>query len=281
MERSMSLPFQGLKSLRQVILGDARHFQIIYLSSFLIFGILSLGWELEINRYLIVIGSCVLTQLIGSKIIGASPNSWKSALITALGLSILLHTSSLWIASLAGVIAIASKFIIRIQGKHIFNPANFGIILSILITNQAWVSPGQWGSDVILIYFIGAAALMVLLKVGRIDTSLAFIGTLFVLEACRSILYLGWGWDVLFHSFSNGSLLLFTFFMITDPVTTPKNKKARIIWAAGIAILAFILSQWFYVYTAPIWALFIAAPFTAIFNQLMKGESFQWITTRK
>ncbi len=281
MESIMSLPFQGLKSLRHLILGDARHFQIIYLSSFLFFGIFSLGWEVEANRYLVVIGSCIVTQVIGSRIIGASPNSWKSALITALGLSLLLHTSSLWIASLAGVIAISSKFFIRFQGKHIFNPANFGIILTVLFTNQAWVSPGQWGSDIILIYFFGAAALMVLLKVGRIDTSIAFLGTLLALEAGRTIFYLGWGWDVLFHSFSNGSLLLFTFFMITDPVTTPKNKKARIIWASGIAILAFILSQWFYVYTAPIWALFIAAPFTAIFNHLMKGESFQWITTRK
>jgi len=281
MERILSLRSDGLKKLHQLILGDARHFQLIYLSSFLVFGIYSLGWELEVTRYLIIAVSCVLTQLVGARIVGASPSSWKSALITALGLSLLLHSSALWISALSGVLAIGSKFILRFNGKHIFNPANFGIILCILLTDQAWVSPGQWGSDIILIYFFGAAALMVLLKVGRIDTSLAFILTLFALEATRTVFYLGWGWDVLFHSFSNGSLLLFTFFMITDPVTTPKSKKARIIWASGIAVLSFILSQWFFVYTAPIWALFIAAPFTAIFNKTMKGETFHWIPTSK
>lgn len=268
---------QTLQVWGSVFIKDARHFQIFYLGAFLLFGIIFLDLQSELSRILLFLLTCIITQLIGAAWRGASPSSWKSATITALGLSLLLYSSNFWVIIFAAFVAMASKFLIRFQGKHIFNPGNFGIIAAIALTGEAWVSPGQWGSDIILVYFFGAAALMVLLKVGRIDTSLSFIITLFILEYFRTIVYLGWDWDVLFHKFSNGSLLLFTFFMITDPVTTPKNKKARIIWGAMIAVLAFGLSQWFYIYTAPIWALFFAAPLTALFNHYMKGKTFQWI----
>lgn len=280
MEQFFSTQAHFLKAAFQSFLKDARHFQIVYLSLFLAYGLFALNWDAELLRFTVLISTCLIVQALGAYWKGASQNSWKSAMITALGLSLLLHATEFWVIILAGFLAIATKFLIRFQDKHIFNPANAGIVLTILLTQNAWVSPGQWGSDVILIYFFGAAALMVLLKVGRIDTSLAFLLTLFALEAARTVFYLGWGWDVLFHKFSNGSLLLFTFFMITDPVTTPKNKKARILWGALIAVASFILSQWFYLYTAPIWVLFFAAPLTALFNHYMKGKSFQWISNR-
>lgn len=44
-------------------------------------------------------------------------------------------------------VAIASKFVFSFGEKHFFNPANFGIIFALLLTNNAWVSPGQWGED--------------------------------------------------------------------------------------------------------------------------------------
>ena len=53
------------------------------------------------------------------------------------------------------------------------------IILSILIFQDAWISPGKWGSSIILLLLIGSAGLMVLLRAGRIDTGLAFLFTLF------------------------------------------------------------------------------------------------------
>lgn len=236
-----------------------------------------MGWETAPWKPLLVAGTAVATQygfILSGK---ADARSLKSALITGLGLSILLRANEPLTLVLAAVIAIASKFAIRHQGKHIFNPANIGIVAVILLTGDAWISPGQWGSSVVLIYFITAAALMILLKVGRIDTSLMFIGTVFLLEYFRTILYLGWGWDVLLHKFGSGSFLLFAFFMITDPVTTPKNQWARLAWAGAIGALSFYLSQWMQVYTAPLWALIIVSPFTAVLNHFFRGNTFQWI----
>ena len=223
---------------------DARNFQLVFLSSFLVYGLFQLNWDSDLARICSILIATFLSQgliVIWKKL---PWNSFKSAGITALGLCLLLHTDNVWIAALGGVLAIFSKAILRFRGRHYFNPANFGLMLSILITQQAWVSPGQWGNETIMVFFFSAAALMVLLKVGRLDTSITFLLVLFGLEFLRTVLFLGWGPDVLMHQFTNGSLLLFIFFMITDPKTTPSAPKARIVWAVILAALSFFMTHW-------------------------------------
>lgn len=269
-------PTAGEKKSRKFWQRDPRDFQIVYLGSFLLYGLFGLGWEVEIWKYLAIILTAVGIQMIGTSLTTKRWDAWKSGLITALGLCLLLKANSPWTLAIAAAAAIAGKFVIRAKGKHIFNPANFGIIVALLFTGDAWVSPGQWGSSFILLYFFGAAALMMLLKVGRIDTSLAFLATFMGLEFIRSILWQGWPMDFWMHKMTNGSLLLFAFFMITDPVTTPNAKIARIIWAIGIGAFAFLLTNWFYVHTAPIWALIIAGPLTVLLDRYFIGPKFTW-----
>ncbi len=143
---------------------DARHFQIVYLSLFLLYGILALGWEVDVWKYWTLIGTCLVVQVISARLSNISFHSLKSGMITALGLCLLLKSNSYSTLVLAGTVAIAAKFLIRYHGKHIFNPANIGIIVAVLFTDDAWISPGQWGSNAVLLYFFGAAALIVLLR---------------------------------------------------------------------------------------------------------------------
>jgi len=268
------------KHITTPFLKDARHFQIVYLSLFLCYGIFALGWDANLMQYLALIGGCLLTQAIGIGFTTKDFRGLKSALITALGLCLLLKTNGAATAFLAAVLAIGSKYVIRINNKHLFNPANFGIIAAVVLTNDAWVSPGQWGNEALMLYFMGAAALMVLLKVGRIDTSLAFLSTFAVLEYLRTIVYLGWEWDVLTHKLGNGTILLFAFFMITDPMTTPNASRARLIWAAAVAVGAFVLTNWVYLHTAPIWVLFVVSPITVLLDKLFVHKRYQWLPTR-
>ncbi|MFT5185718.1 MAG: Na+-transporting NADH:ubiquinone oxidoreductase subunit NqrB [Flavobacteriales bacterium] len=267
---STSLPYTAKNFL------DPRDFQIAFLSVFLIYGIIALDWSADWAKYLTLVSVSVIVQAIGERIVNKDRSSWKSAVITALGLCLLLKSGELWVLALASAVAIAGKFLIRYQGKHVFNPGNFAIVSVLLLTDQAWISPGQWGSGFTLFFFFGAAAAMVLLKVGRLDTCISFLITFALLEFSRTVLFLGWGPDVFLHKMCNGSFLLFTFFMITDPVTTPNDKKARVLWSVLIAVLAFILSHWLYIHTAPIWALVIAAPITALLDRKFKSSIFQW-----
>jgi Na+-transporting NADH:ubiquinone oxidoreductase subunit NqrB len=206
-------------------------------------------------------------------------NNWgslKSALITALGLSLLLQSNSLEIYFIAAVVAICGKFIFRFRGKHIFNPANFGIITVLLFTNDAWVSPGQWGSNALLLMLVGCLGLIVLLRVKRLDTAFTFLFVFLGLHCIRNVFYLGWPADFFFHQLTTGSLLLFTFFMITDPMTTPSSKTARIIWASLVGVLAWWLSTKQFIHTAPLWALIALSPLVPLLDAFFPAQKFIW-----
>jgi Na+-transporting NADH:ubiquinone oxidoreductase subunit NqrB len=257
-------------------LHDARYFQILFLGGFLTYGCWQLGWGDRWLGYLLLMGSCLLTQVVGAKLTHRPYSSWQSAVITALGLSLLCHSNHPLTLVLAGTLAIGSKFLIRYRGKHLFNPANLGIVAAILLTGDAWISPGQWGQEAVLLCFFCAAGAMVLLRVGRIDTSLTFLAVLGGCLMLRDVAFKGWPLDHWLHSLSSGALALFAFFMITDPVTTPNAPRARLIWAASIALLSFGLTAWFKVFDAPIWALFVSAPLTAWLDRRLPGERFRW-----
>ncbi|MDJ0774867.1 MAG: RnfABCDGE type electron transport complex subunit D [Mastigocoleus sp. MO_167.B18] len=287
---------------------DLRDYQILLLTLFLVLGIGTRDWTVRPELILIAIATCLITQWIfsrGNQSKGDSSNSSnsnssssnfshssfanldflnsnlsiRSALITSLGLSLLLRADHWTTIAIAGFFAIASKFIFKVGNKHFFNPANFGIIAALILTNDAWVSPGQWGEDWwYAMLFLGAGG-MILQKVGRWDTTAAFLGAYAVLEGIRNF-WLGWTWDVYLHRLINGSLLLFALFMVTDPRSIPNSRIGRVIWAICIATLTFILRNYFLMSTAVFWALFLLAPLTVVFDAIWSAQRFYWSSQR-
>jgi Na+-transporting NADH:ubiquinone oxidoreductase subunit NqrB len=258
---------------------DARHFQIGYLALFLFYGVLELKWEITSIKMLIILGTSLLTQFLWLKITKGKMSGLKSALITGLGICLILHSDSILTLSIAAVLSISSKFVIRYKNKHLFNPNNFGMIIAILVFQDAWISPGQWGSSALFLFAISILGGLILFKIGRLETTIVFLGGLFFMEYLRTVVYQGWEMDVLFHKFSSGTLLLFAFFMITDPMTIPNARKSRIFWAAILAIATFILSNWMQIYTAPIWVLFFITPLTVFLDKIYPAVKFEWTKT--
>ena len=276
----ISLP--GMRSIPVIekFINDARHFQIIYLLTFLLYGVYALNWDVSPTQIAVVLGSSLGTQFLWLKIHRRPLTGLKSAIITALGLCLLLKSTSLLTLGVAAMLAISAKFVLRIKKKHLFNPANFGIIAAIVLFGDAWISPGQWGSDALFLFSLTVLGGIVLLKIGRLETSIVFIGSLFLMEYCRTVLYQGWEMDVLYHKFSSGTLLLFTFFMITDPMTIPNSRKSRIIWSIILATATFMLSNWLQIYTAPIWVLFFMTPLTVLLDKVFPDMKFEWKQTK-
>lgn len=291
-----SIPHQGIRSnskvmqhvlklpriptltnpLYQHLFKDPRHYQILFQTLFLIYGITILEWDKDLLKYACIFLTCIAAQWLLNKTESKTP-SIKSALISALSLCLMLKTNTITAAIIAGVLSIGSKYIFRINGKHVFNPTNFGIIATILLTGEAWITPGQWGSNGMLLFIIGSLGFSVLLTVKRLDIALTFLITFCGLNYLRQVTYLGWQEDFFLHTFTSGTLLLFTFFMITDPVSTPSNKTARILWAFLTGVLAYWLQTKLFITGSPVWALFFLSPLTPLLDYIFKGEKFQWI----
>src|SRR5262249_38045606 len=151
-------------------------------------------------------------------------------------------------------IAIASKFTLRVRGRHLFNPANFAIGTLMLLTPHAWVSPSQWSEGAVGALWVIMLGLLVTVRALRSYLSLAFLAFYASLNAV-GVLYLGTRSEVLMHQLSVGSLLIFSFFMISDPRTTPRTTRGRIAFAGAVACCAFILQHVFWIQGSLIFAL--------------------------
>ncbi|MBD2085149.1 RnfABCDGE type electron transport complex subunit D [Coleofasciculus sp. FACHB-542] len=284
-----------------MLLKDVRDYQILFLSLFLFLGIWTRDWTLRPDLILVVMVTCLGTQWLAVSIKqnlfnllpvqDNCPNeidcvltnapinlSLRSAFITALGLSLLLRADSYSTMILAGSFAILSKFIFNFRNKHFFNPANFGIIAALILTKDAWVSPGQWGDEWWYALLFAGTGGTILKRVGRWDTTAAFLGSYALLEATRNI-WLGWTWDVFLHRLMSGSLLLFALFMITDPRSIPNARSGRLVWAVSIGCLTFFLRNQFFISTAVFWALFALAPMTVLLDFLWSAPRFSWAET--
>ncbi|WP_052128542.1 RnfABCDGE type electron transport complex subunit D [Neosynechococcus sphagnicola] len=262
---------------------DARDYQILFLSLFLTLGIATRDWTLRPEWILLLLLTCLGAQGLGhwfqSQRSGEpTAPAYKSAVITALGLSLLLRADQGLTLVLAGTLAIASKFLLQVASKHWFNPANFGIVAALVLTQDAWVSPGQWGEEGWYgLVFLGLGGLL-LKRIGRWETTVMFLSSYALLEGLRNF-WLGWSWDVVSHRLMSGSLLLFALFMLTDPRSIPNARGSRLLWAGCIAVFTFVLRNQFYLATAPFWALFVLAPLTPLLDALWSAPRFSWFPT--
>lgn len=266
----------GLWAALQSFPKDARHYQISFLLIFLFTGIFSLKWPIDPTQIFLTFFIALVVQTFGIFFLKLPISSLKSAFISSLSLCLLFRCDQYIIIALAAFITIASKFVFRAQGKHFFNPANIGMCATILITGQGWISPGQWGSDGLWLFVVGILGFLVVTKANRMELAISFLVGYGGAQIIRMYFYQGWPADALTHLFTNGALLLFTFFMVTDPASTPTHKTVRIIWALAVGLLAFYLQAYKWVNGSPIWALFLLSPLTPLLDYLFKGEKFHW-----
>ena len=114
---------------------DPRWYQLFVLSLLLGFGILVLDFGIHWHNALAIFVMAQLTQYLASRFIAGIPYDPLSALITSYSLTLLLRTDLVALAMLAAVIAIGSKFLLRVRGKHVFNPANVALVSLMLLSD--------------------------------------------------------------------------------------------------------------------------------------------------
>ena len=263
---------------------DPRHWQLLFLCGFLAWWLQRNYLSIGIADMFIYLGCSLACQLGWALFRHNSDSSqalnwrncgWQSAAITGLSLCLLLRTNSLVLCAVAAVLAISSKQLITHRGRHFFNPTNIAIVIMLLGSQHVWVSPGQWGHDLLLLILFAGLGLVVTVKSARLDTAGYFMACYAGLIFIRA-LYLGDPWPIAIHQLQDGALLLFAFFMITDPKTTPAHTTARVLYAAAIALTAYWFKFELHQSAGQFYALALVCALVPLLNRLYSAPIFYW-----
>jgi Na+-transporting NADH:ubiquinone oxidoreductase subunit NqrB len=229
-------------------LQDPRHYQIAVLGTLVTYGVLALDFGVRPENAVVIVITALLVQFAGTRAVRLPRFDPLSPLITSLSLTLLLRTDMIAVAALAAVIAISSKFLVRVRGKHVFNPANVAIVTLMVSTDHAWMSSGQWGSAAIGALALACLGLIVLTHAKRAETTFGFLG---------------------FYA-------LLLFFMISDPKTTPDAAIGRLVYSMLVAGVAFAIQFVLYRPHGPILALIATAPVVPVIDYLFRGTIYRW-----
>lgn len=259
---------------------DPRYYQIAALSTLLAVSMTMLDLGARPLPSGLAIASALATQAACSRLWRLPRVDWRSPLITGLSLSLLLRADEPWLHAAAGMIAILSKFVLRIDGKHVWNPAGFAIVLLLLGTDHAWISPGQWGTSLWFASFVAFLAILVLQASRRSDIALFFLASHAALLFLRA-LWLGDPLVIPIHQLESGALLIFAFFMISDPKTSPDARLARLLFALAVALLAHWLAFFMQMRPALYVALVALSPINSILDRVLPAARFDWATSNR
>ena len=257
-------------------LADPRLYQIAALSGLLLYGVNRLGFEITPAQVAVTLVGALAAQFLCGRLAGVGKFEPKSALISGLSLCLLLRTNSLWLAGAAVGAAVGSKFLLRWRGKHLFNPTNFALVLLLTCADGcAWVSPGQWGSVAFFAFGMVCLGGLIVCRAGRADVALSFLAFYLGLVFARSA-WLGEPAAIPLHRMQSGALLLFTFFMISDPRTTPDSRAGRIVFAAVVAAGAWYVQFRLFRTNGLLWSLALGAFLVPILDGLLPGRRYRW-----
>jgi Na+-transporting NADH:ubiquinone oxidoreductase subunit NqrB len=253
---------------------DPRLYQIASLGTLLLYGLVWLHFDVSVLQIALTIGTALLTQYAGTRLFKLPSFDPRSPLISALSLCLLLRTNHLEVAALAAFVAIASKFIIRWKDKHLFNPTNLALVV-MLGCGLGWISPGQWGQVAWFGFLIACLGSLVVTRAARADVTLAFLAFYVGLLIARA-LWLGDPLTIPLHQIESGALLIFSFFMISDPKTTPDSRTGRIVFALIVALAALYVQFGLFRPNGPLWGLIACAALVPLLDYLLPGTRYDW-----
>jgi Na+-translocating ferredoxin:NAD+ oxidoreductase RnfD subunit len=238
---------------------DNRYIAPLFITFILLVGHLSYGILESYPKTALAIVTALVTELILGRIFYGKWLNLASAYITGISVGMLVRSPAYWPFALCSAISIMSKYVLRVKGRHIWNPSNFG--LSVLFFLGAETVAGlsiQWGNFVAPMLVIWILGSIIIYRARRFHISLTYVLSFFLFAFLRSWIT-GQPWQAEVAPITGPMYQLFVFFMITDPKTTVKTKLGQCIVAFLVAFAEFVFRLMQVVY-APFYALFVVGP---------------------
>lgn len=279
---------------------DARLHTAAVILSIHAIGITALGFRVSVPQILSAILTAALVDILFT-LHQTGKLVWPaSGMLTGSGVALILRLAEMgaanywtwsgwhYYAVIAGL-SVATKYLIRWRGSHLFNPSNVGLVAAFLLLGSEVVEPldfwwaplGPWMLLAYLIIVGGGVAITRRLDLLKMAVAfwMVLAAGLWILASARHCMVASWSpepvcgdsfWWVLVTS---PEILIFQLFMITDPKTIPTGRRARIVFAAVLGLVATLLIA---PHTAEYGAkvgllasLVILAPVRAVFDHLV------------
>lgn len=238
---------------------DNRYLAPLFITCILLAGHLSYGILESYKKTALAIVAAIITELILGRIFFGKWLNLASAYITGISVGILVRSPAYWPYALGSVISIMSKYVLRMKGRHLWNPSNFGIaVLLFLAPETVAVLSIQWGNNywsLVVIWILGS---IIIWRARRFHISATYVVSFFLFAFLRAWIT-GDPWQAEVAPITGPMYQLFVFFMITDPKTTVRSRTGQCVVAFCVALAEFFLRLDQVVY-APIFALFFVGP---------------------
>lgn len=257
---------------KQILSLDNRFMPPLFITLILLVGNVSFGILESYQKTLLAIVTSIVAELILGRIFLHKWPHLASAYITGISVGILLRSPFFWPYALCSLIAITSKYVLRVKGRHIWNPSNFGISAMVFLAAESVATLSiQWGNNLGAMLVIWLLGSVIIWRLRRFHICAVYVVSFIALAFLRT-------WitgDPLLSEISpitGPEYQLFIFFMITDPKTTVRSKRGQCVVAIAIAVVEMFLRLDQSVY-APFYALFLVGPIALLIEM--------WFTSRR
>jgi enediyne biosynthesis protein E5 len=250
---------------------DNRFLAPVLITCILLGGQLSFGILESYPKTVLAIISAIAMEMVLARLFTGRWPHLASAYISGISVGILIRSPALWPYMLCSMIAITSKYLLRVRNRHIWNPSNFGIC-AMLVLAPAFVATlsVQWGNSLWPMIVIWAMGSIIIWRLKRFHITATYVVSFILFAALRSLIT-GHTFQAEVAPITGPMYQLFVFFMITDPKTTVSSKVAQCGVAVAVAFVETILRLMQIVH-APYYALFLVGP-TANLIEI-------WLTSR-
>jgi len=238
---------------------DNRYLAPAFITCILLAGHLSFGILESYEKTLLAIVVSIALELMLGRIFYRKWLHPASAYITGISVGILIRSPALWPYALCSAISITSKYVLRVNGRHLWNPSNFGICAMLFLAGDTVASLSiQWGNYLLPMLVIWALGSIIIWRLKRFHITGTYVVAFVAFAFLRSWIT-GSPWQAEIAPITGPMYQLFIFFMITDPKTTVRSRAGQCIVAFVVALVETVLRLQQNVY-APYYALFLVGP---------------------